>query len=105
MQKIIQDQLDILNNRIKFFGKTRIQDHLQALDKIGEFGTPYDAQYVVQYIHLKCQHYSGQKIKQIIEVYSNSQNPQEINNYYWSGFCFYYKTLQYIQILHFSPLL
>ena len=40
----------MLNTKIRFLGKTKAEDHLEALDQIGELGTPYDAQYVIHHV-------------------------------------------------------
>ena len=50
MYNKIQKQLEVLNIKIRFFGRTKVEDHLKALDQIGELGAPYDAQYVIHHI-------------------------------------------------------
>ena len=47
MNNKIQKQLDVLKTNIRWFGRPRVEDHLRALDLIGELGTPYDARYIL----------------------------------------------------------
>ncbi|KJV80182.1 hypothetical protein RHORCCE3_1639 [Rickettsia hoogstraalii str. RCCE3] len=48
--KIVYKQLLVLNTKIRFFGKIKVKDHLNALDQIAEFGTPYDVRYIIHHI-------------------------------------------------------
>ncbi len=50
MYNKIQKQLEILNTKIGFFRRTKLQDHLKALEQIGELGSPYDVQYICRFV-------------------------------------------------------
>ncbi len=50
MYSKIQEQLEVLNTKIRFFGRIKAKNHLEALDQISEFGTPYDVQYIIHHI-------------------------------------------------------
>ncbi len=46
----IQKQLDILSTKKSFFWKSNIEEHLKALEEIGDVGSPYDGQYICRYV-------------------------------------------------------
>jgi len=48
--QIIHQQLQILNTKPSFFGKIKVRDHLNALDQIGELGSPYNVQYIIYHV-------------------------------------------------------
>jgi len=50
MSEKIQKQLDILGTKKSFFGKSNVEDHLKALEEIGDVGSPFDGQYICRYV-------------------------------------------------------
>ncbi len=50
MYNKIKQPLEVLNTKIRFLGRTKVEDHLAALDKIAELGNPYDAKFIIHLI-------------------------------------------------------
>ena len=50
MHEKIQKQLEILNTEIRFFGKIKTKDHINALEQIEEIGSVYNASCIYRYV-------------------------------------------------------
>ncbi|WP_341787560.1 hypothetical protein [Rickettsia endosymbiont of Cantharis rufa] len=87
--KIVYKQLLVLNTKIRFFRKITAKDHLNALDQIAEFGTPYDVRYIIHHIFFD-NHKISRKAASVIRKLLIKPEIMKIWPNLYASFSYYY---------------
>jgi len=92
MHNNVQHQIKVLDTRIRFLGKIKVKDHLEALDRIGLIGTPSDVRYIVHHVFSKNKSISQKTAAVIRRLLTGATSTTAWSNLY-DSFSGYYSVI------------